>query len=100
VDVNRPWPAAAVPADLGTDERTITIYIPALHTLTIRWPGCGDRAVLVSPHRSGVSPILRKLTGEVAVIERLPPRKYDLRPRGGNRSLEVKVPAQTEVTIQ
>jgi hypothetical protein len=97
-------PATTIPIDLQSGERSLTIEIPVLHVLTVRWGGgAAGRSVFVQPKAPRSHGFPRTITKDTTSIERLPEGRYEIRASGGRtnfRPVEVDVPRQTEITIE
>jgi hypothetical protein len=97
-------PAATIPIDLQSGERSLTIEIPVLHVLTVRWGGgAAGRSVFVQPKAPRSHGFYRTITEDATRIERLPEGRYEIRASGGRtkmRPVEIDIPYQTEITVE
>jgi len=103
VDAQSSLRAAEIPVDLGPGEKALSIDIPPLHQLAVRWPGEGaNRALRGGLKGSREEQIVRTMREERTTFERLPAGRYEIRATDGSgeKVMEIDVPAQTEVTIR
>jgi hypothetical protein len=103
VDSESGLTAATVPIDLGPGERTISIDVPVLHSLAVRWPGGRGQRVVRLEHKGGRDPaILRTIREEVTTFERLPAGRYEIKATEGEVEtvVQVDVPGRAEVALR
>lgn len=94
------WAVAVQPIELRSGDQAAAIDVPALHTLTIRWPGKGTCVFGIWRKDIPSARLRREITEESTTIERMAPGLYEIRAYGSeNKAIDVEVPRQAEITL-
>jgi hypothetical protein len=98
---NRNWPIYQRRINLESGEEELSMPVPALHTLRVRWAGRGRvRSVTLRSNDEGIGPLRRdaRLSRRVATFDFLGAGTYEI--RCGSRRASVRVPGPPEVTLE
>jgi hypothetical protein len=96
----RNWPIYQRRINLDPGEDEMSLAMPALHTLRVRWAGKARlRSATLRSDDEGIGPFRReaRLAGRVATFDFLGAGSYEI--RCGGRRAAVRVPGPAEVTL-
>ena len=96
----RNWPIHQRRINLDPGEDEMSLAVPALHTLRVRWTGKARlRSATLRSDDEGIGPFRReaRLTGRVATFDLLGAGSYEI--RCGAARATVRVPGPAEVTL-
>jgi len=95
------WPVHQRRINLDPGDRELTLPVPALHTLRVRWAGKGRaRSATLRSDDEGIGPFRReaRIAGRVATFDLLGAGTYEV--QIGGRRASVRVPGPPEVTLE
>ncbi|MHC5051162.1 MAG: carboxypeptidase-like regulatory domain-containing protein [Planctomycetota bacterium] len=98
---NKNWPIYQRRINLDSGEEELSLPVPTLHTLRVRWAGKGRvRSATLRSNDEGIGPLRRdaRLSGRVATFDLLGAGTYQV--QCGKRRASVRVPGAPEVTLE
>jgi hypothetical protein len=90
------------PVELRSGDQAVTIGVPALHAVTVRWPGKGTRTFTLRRVDGAGGSLQRDVTEEGTTLERLPSGRYRVlvHSTSAQEPVEFDVPAQAAIEIK
>jgi len=98
---NKNWPIYQRRINLDPGEEELSLPVPTLHTLRVRWAGKGRvQSATLRSNDEGIGPFRRdtRLSGRVATFDFLGAGTYQV--QCGKRRASVRVPGPPEVTLE